>query len=234
MSARQWIAGAGVLAAFCLVPLSVHAQTVRESAAGRALAASQRQLADLTAEFSLEIAGAGQDGRDLEAHGHVWLGSGRRYRVEYDRPEVQVLVSDGKQRWLYLKQINQVQRQPLPPAGSSNELFLELGGGLPAVLAQCWVERLADEGASQVYDLMPQAGSGLDFSSARLWVSGPLRLPRRIMIEGARRVNVEFIAPKAHTRAELARRPGAGVPAERFRFTPPPNAEVVEPIVTTP
>lgn len=209
------------------------AQAATGSAAAE-LARAQKEIANLTAEFTLFISGSGPKGRDLEAHGRVWLGPGRRYRVEYDRPEEQVLVSDGTRRWLYLKKIAQVQVQPLPPPGSASELFLELGGGLPSLLERCRVEWLADAGDQRTYVLTPRPNSGLDFSRARLRVAGPRLLPQRVEVEAARRIEVEFTGLVAHTHEEAARTPGATVPAERFRFTPPPGAEVIEPLVTAP
>jgi len=200
------------------------------SRAAQELVAAQKQIADLTANFSLTVPGAGKDGGDLQARGEIWLASGRRYRVEYSQPEAQILVSDGKQRWLYLKKINQVQVQRLPPAGNPGELFLELGGGLPSLIARCQVQRLDDEDGLRVYELVQRPGEPFQFRRARLWLTGDLLLPKRVEVEAARRMRVEFSQVSVHTQEALKQDPKVGVSPKQFTFTCPEGAEVIEPL----
>ncbi len=199
----------------------------------RKLVEAQQAIGDLQADFSLTIAGAAAGHQDLQAGGKLWLAPGRRYRVEYTRPETQLLVSNGSQRWLYLKKINQVQKQALPPEGSPSEFFLELGGGLATWLDRCQVSAIRVPGQSQdehVFELVPRPGQDLSFTRARLWLSGKQLLPRRVVVEAARRVTAEFSRVRVHTRRQLKRDPAAGLPASLFAFTPPPDAEVIEPL----
>lgn len=203
---------------------------VKSRRAAQELATAQKCIADITGEFALTVRGAGRDGGDMKARGRVWLASGRRYRVEYTEPEAQLLVSNGKQRWLYMKKINQVQIQELPPAGNPSELFLELGGGLPVLISRCLVRRLPDEAGARVYELTPRAGEDLQFQRARLHLTGDKLLPKRVDVDAARQVSVEFTDVSAHTRAEVEARPQTGLPASLFTFTPPEGAEVIEPL----
>jgi outer membrane lipoprotein-sorting protein len=201
------------------------------SVEGQALMEAQQGIGDLTANFALIIAGAGKNGDDFTAQGKMWLTTGRQYAVQYEQPERQRLVSNGAKRWLYLEKINQVQIQSLPPAGNPNDFFLELGGGLPALIKQCDVTLFAVEksmpGVSG-YTLIPRPGVPLSFSQAQLWVKGKYLVPVRVVVQAARQVRVEFSDVKIHTLEELVRDPGKGVPTSTFRFEPPKDAEVIE------
>jgi outer membrane lipoprotein-sorting protein len=202
-----------------------------QNRAAQEIITAQERLAEVAADFKLTVAGAARGAADLVAEGQVWLASGRRYRVQYRKPEVQVLVSDGRQRWLYLKKINQVQIQPLPPAGNPSEFFLELGGGLPALVTRCHVRRLPEDGGARVYELTPRPGSELQFQTARLWLAGDNLLPRRVEVKAARRVRVDFTRVTAHTRKNVAAHPDLALDPDTFLFTPPQGAEVIEPLM---
>jgi|GEM_PF-5431108 len=212
-------------------PLPAGKQTPAEE-----LSAAQKAIGDLTADFTLTISGAGQGGQDVNAQGKVWLASGRRYRVQYFQPERQLLVSDGTKRWLYLEKINQVQIQALPASGDANEFFLELGGGLPALVERCLVTRLAapkkdSHGKAEpgpAYALVPKPGSGLNFQQARIWLSAEDQLPRRVVVEAGHRVEARFKNVAVHSQKDLLQDPDAGLPATLFTFAPPKDAEVIE------
>ncbi len=199
--------------------------------AAERLRGAQEKIGDLTADFALTISGAARGGQDLIAQGKIWLASGRRYAVEYQEPEPQSLVSDGTRRWLHLKKINQVQIQSLPPAGSPNDLFLELGGGLITLLSSCQVTSipaLPDKPETVGFELTPRAGTNLAFKKARLWLGGKEQYPVRVVVEAARQVRADFRNVSVHTMQELIQDPEQGLPASVFTFTPPPDAEVIE------
>lgn len=200
------------------------------SAADR-LRTAQETIGDLEADFVLTISGAARGGQDMIAQGKVWLASGRRYAVEYQEPEQQRLVSNGIRRWLHLIKINQVQIQSLPPAGSPNDFFLELGGGLATLLSSCSVKdipALPKKPQTVGFELTPRAGTDLTFQKARLWLSGKDRHPVRVVVEAARQVRADFSNVSVHTVVELLKEPEKGLPASLFIFTPPPDAEVIE------
>jgi outer membrane lipoprotein-sorting protein len=150
--------------------------------------------------------------------------------VQYTQPERQLLVSDGKQRWLYLEKINQVQIQALPPAGDANEFFLELGGGLPALVARCQVKRLAAEETKEqrAYQLTPRPNESLQFQQVKIWISRADQLPRRVVVEAERRVEARFKNISIHTLKQLSQAPDKGLPPSRFTFQAPKDAEVIE------
>jgi len=205
--------------------------TAENNPVARELVAAQETIGDLTADFTLIISGAGKDGSDFTAQGKMWLTTGRRYAIQYEQPERQRLISDGTKRWLYLEKINQVQIQSLPPAGNPNDFFLELGGGLPALIKQCEVKRFAvKKNLSGItgFELTPRAGTSLGFKRARLWLQGKHLLPVRVVVEAARQVRVEFRNVKIHTLQELLHDPEQGLPASIFTFSPPQDAEVIQ------
>ncbi len=196
---------------------------VKPSQAAEEINAAQRAIKDLSADFSFKIIGAARQGQDFAAQGKVWMASGRRYRVQYEQPERQLLVSDGTKRWLYLEKINQVQIQALPLAPDPNDIFLELGGGLPKLILQCRVKRLATDAPEKKgirqYELIPREGEDLGFTRVLLWLEGKNLLPRRVEIEAARYVQVEFKNVKINHKP---------TPVSLFNFTPPAKAEVIE------
>lgn len=205
--------------------------SVKLSAAARELSEAQEAIGDLTADFTLIIAGAAKDGGDFTAQGKMWLTTGRRYAVQYEEPERQRLISNGKKRWLCLEKINQVQIQSLPPAGNPTDFFLELGGGLPALIKQCQVKRFkVNNGRSDTFgfELVPLAGTNPGFQKVQLWLQGKQLLPLRVVVAAARQVRVEFRKVSIHTVQELLRDPEKGVPASRFTFEPPADAEVIQ------
>ncbi len=195
----------------------------------QSLAEAQQKIGDLTADFDLTIHGGGAKGGAWKAKGKIVLATGRRYRVDYVSPEVQNLVSDGKQRWLYLQKINQVQKQNLPAAGNPREFFLELGGGLADLLQRCQVTQVIKKGETWEYDCRPRAGEALDFQRARIRVEGPMKLPSRVEIDAAKPVVVVLKHVRIHTR-EALQKGQKGVSDAIFKFTPPADAEVIEPI----
>jgi outer membrane lipoprotein-sorting protein len=199
--------------------------------AAQQLREAQDAIGDLEADFALTVSGAGPGGKDLVARGKAWLAPGRRYKVEYQEPDVQQLISNGTRRWLYLEKINQVQVQSLPPAGNASELFLELGGGLAALLSRCDVRALpatADRPQERGFELTPRANAGLGFKRASLWMAGKPLVPVRIAVAAERNVAAEFRNVKIHTQEDLLRDPESGLPATWFEFTPPAGAEVIE------
>jgi outer membrane lipoprotein carrier protein len=195
---------------------------VRPSPAADEITTAQQAIKNLTADFSFKIIGAARAGQDFAAQGKVWLASGRRYRVQYEQPERQLLVSDGTKRWLYLEKINQVQIQALPSVLEPNDIFLELGGGLPKLISQCRVKRLAADvkkNGIRQYELIPREGEALGFTRVLLWLGGKYLLPCRMEIEAARRVQVEFGNVKINYNP---------MSSAWFNFTPPAEAEVIE------
>jgi outer membrane lipoprotein-sorting protein len=219
-------------AAWAAAPEAAGASGTAYAAEVEALAQAQERIGDLSAEFALTVKGGAGPGRALKAKGKIYLAAGRRYRVEYTSPETQLLVSDGRQRWLYLKKINQVQKQALPPAGNPSEFFLELGGGLADLLRRSQITRVVkDAGAPGrwEYDCKPLPGESLTYHRARIWVQGEDKLPARVEIDADKPVSVALSHVKIHTRTDL-QNGAAGLPTQLFEFKPPADADVVEPL----
>jgi outer membrane lipoprotein-sorting protein len=60
-------------------------------------------------------------------------------------------------------------------------------------------------------------------------VRGDARLPERVELDGDKPVSVTLSHVAVHTRAEL-QKGKAGLSASLFEFTPPADADVVEPL----
>ncbi len=202
---------------------------VELSAAARALTRAQSRLLFIQADFKMTVDDAKTAKPFLNASGEVWLANERRYRVQYQTPQRQLLVSNGHQRWLYLQAINQVQLQALPPQGNPTEFFLELGGGLARLVKHARVTR-RQEGNLEVYTLIPESGQDSLYKKAVLWTKGKNSLPVKLMVLAERRVQVSFelkqvkLAGENLTASEKA----------LFQFQIPKDAEVIEMLAPMP
>ena len=65
------------------------------------------QTKDFTANFQ-QSTNIGSLGRSQKAHGRVYLKKPGMMRWEYEKPEEQLIVSNGKLLWIYDPSLNQV------------------------------------------------------------------------------------------------------------------------------
>lgn len=138
-----------------------------------------------------------------------------RFRFAYEKPFEQLIVSDGAKVWLHDIDLNQVTVRAMDQAL----------GGTPAAL-------LAGGALDKDFDLVAQpARDGLDWvlatpkardgsvASLRVGFRGPVLAALEIVDAFGQRSTLQFSKVQQ----------GLALPAERFRFTPPPGADVVGP-----
>ena len=137
-----------------------------------------------------------------------------RFRFVYAKPFDQVIVSDGQKVWIYDADLNQV----------SSRRFTQALGATPAAL-------LAGGELSRDFDLSAlPAKDGLEWAQATPKAKDGAFQSMRIGFRGGQLEAVEIVdgfAQRSVLRfTQFA--PNADVPAERFRFTVPPGADVLE------
>jgi outer membrane lipoprotein carrier protein len=137
-----------------------------------------------------------------------------RFRFDYLKPYPQQIVSDGKQVWMYDPDLNQVSVRRVDQA---------LGATPAALLAGAALERdftLSDEpdrdGLAWVRATPKAADGGFQ------WMAVGFRGDTLVVVEILDRFG-------QRTRLKLDRfEPGVVLPPERFHFTPPAGADVVQ------
>ena len=137
-----------------------------------------------------------------------------RFRFAYDKPAEQLIVSDGQKVWVYDADLNQATSRPLAKA---------LGQTPAALLAGASPEQdfaLSDEGARDGLEWLrasPKQRGGAGFQALRIGFRGKDLAAVEIVDNFGQRSLLQFGAWAAAPPA-----------AERFRFSTPQGAEVVE------
>ena len=178
-------------------------------------------LRDLTASFTQESRVASL-GRTRTRAGRLFFQAPGRMRWEYDGPDPQLIVADGKQLWFHRPERKQVVVQPMDAAFTRQTPLLFLFGRGDFAAEFTWEER----------DLAPGAGGAVsialrprveapDLSRLVLEVvAGECRLAGTIVEDAFGNVTrLVFSGERADT----------GLDAGLFRFSPPKGTEVVRP-----
>ena len=138
-----------------------------------------------------------------------------RFRFAYSKPFEQLIVSDGSKVWLHDIDLNQV----------SVRLLDQALGGTPAAL-------LAGGSLEKDFELAAQpAKDGLDWVQATPRTKDGSVTQLRVGFRGKELAALEIIDAFGQ-RSQLlftAVQQGLALPAERFRFVPPPGADVIGP-----
>ena len=137
-----------------------------------------------------------------------------RFRFAYVKPFEQLIVADGQKVWMHDPELNQVSSRRLADALGATPAALLAGGSLEPEFTL----------AAQ-----PSEG-GLDWALATPRAQdGPFR-SRRVGFRGRELSRVEIVdAFGQRSVLEFSQfAANAAMPAERFRFVPPPGADVVE------
>ena len=136
-----------------------------------------------------------------------------RFRFAYVKPYEQLIVSDGQKVWLFDTDLNQVTVRPYDQA---------LGATPAALLAGSSLERdfelkaLPDEGGLHWAQALPRAKEG-SFQSLKIGFLGKALAAIEIVDAFGQRSRLDFTQLEAN----------AALAAERFRFVPPPGADVL-------
>lgn len=179
-------------------------------------------LRDLTAAFSQESRVASL-GRNRKRAGRLYFQAPGRMRWEYDAPEPQVIVADGKQLWFYRPQRRQVVVQPLDAAFTRQTPLLFLLGRGEFAAEFTWDEReLAPDAVGLLSIALRPRVESRDLSRLVVEVAGGgvCRLAGTIVEDAFGNVtHLAFSGERANT----------GLAAGLFTFAPPEGVEVVRP-----
>ena len=165
------------------------------------------------AEFTQTVSSA--DGqRKRSSSGSFEFERPNRFRFAYAKPFEQLIVSDGQKVWIHDLDLNQVSVRKLSQALGATPAALLAGGAL-----------------DDDFVLAPQpARDGLEWALATPRAKdGPFQ-SMRVGFRGKELAAVEITDSFGQVSLlQFSRyRPGTPVVAERFRFVPPPGADVIE------
>lgn len=157
-----------------------------------------------------------EDGAVLASStGDFWIRRPDRFRWAYRQPYEQLVVSDGRTIWIHDPDLEQVTRRAAGAAlaGTPAALLSRDRSAMDGFEIQALGQQ---DGASQ-WRLVPRSDEG-DFREVRLWLRAavPIRLEFTDQLGGTTRID---LIDSVHD---------AEIDPERFRFTPPPGAEVVD------
>lgn len=119
MSTKQLFFIALALAAFCATAAEP------DAAAAQKLQGYLDSLTTFEARFTQKISGAQSDGE--ESSGRFALQRPGRLRWDYEKPQMQVIVTDGKSLWVYDKEMQQVTVKAIDAALAATPAMLLAG-----------------------------------------------------------------------------------------------------------
>jgi outer membrane lipoprotein carrier protein len=168
----------------------------------------------LSAEFSQVVRNREGDVVD-RASGKLSLSRPDRFRWDYEKPYLQIIVADGKQLWLYDSDLEQVTVRALEQGlGSTPAMLLSGSGKVGDAFASSAVQR---QGDWTWYRLVPkQQGSDFEQVSLAFGRKGELAAMELRDKLGQTTV-IEFGALRRNTALDQ----------RLFRFEPPPGADVI-------
>jgi outer membrane lipoprotein carrier protein len=137
-----------------------------------------------------------------------------RFRFAYAKPFEQTIVGDGEKVWIYDADLNQVSSRKLGQALGATPAALLAGGGL-----------------ERDFDLSPlPAKDGLEWAEAKPKAKDGAFQSVRVGFQGSTLAALEIV--DSFGQRSLLRfsafAPNVSIPAETFRFTVPPGADVIE------
>ena len=147
-------------------------------------------------------------------HGSFEFSRPNRFRFSYVKPFEQVIVGDGQKVWIYDADLNQV----------SSRKFSQALGATPAAL-------LAGGSLEQDFDLASlPAKDGLDWAQATPKAKEGAFQSVRIGFRGKELAALEIIDSFGqHSMLQFSQMAAnVPVPADSFKFTVPPGADVIE------
>ncbi len=137
-----------------------------------------------------------------------------RFRFEYTRPFEQIIVADGEKVWIFDAELNQASSRRLAQALGATPAALLAGGSLDADF------ELRNDGSADGLDwalALPRAKDG-PFERMRVGFRAGTLAAVEIVDSFGQRSRLSFTDFAAN----------ASFPATRWRFTPPPGADVIE------
>jgi outer membrane lipoprotein carrier protein len=137
-----------------------------------------------------------------------------RFRFAYSKPYEQLIVADGEKVWLYDADLNQVTVRPFTQALGATPAALLAGGA--AIDKDFELTGLPDEGGLQWVQALPRVKEG-SIQSLKVGFRGNALAAVEIVDGFGQRSRLDFGPIEANV----------ALAAERFRFSPPPGADVI-------
>ncbi len=138
-----------------------------------------------------------------------------RFRFAYSKPFEQLIVSDGQKVWLHDVDLNQVSVRMLDQALGATPAALLAGGTLERDFA---LSALPDRDGLAWAQATPRAKDA-NLGELRVGFRGKLLAAMEIVDAFGQQSLLQFSAVEQ----------GLALPAERFRFVPPPGVDVIGP-----
>lgn len=143
-----------------------------------------------------------------------------RFRFAYNAPFEQLIVGDGKQVWLYDKDLEQVTVRPMDQAlGATPAALLSSGGALEKDFALKNLPASAAPAGAGIewVEAVPKAKDG-QFQSVRIGFKGKQLATLEILDGFGQRSRLDFAGFEANL----------NLPAARFQFEPPKGVDVLK------
>src|SRR5689334_5113529 len=113
------------LLALLLVSMSAMGAEPGDAAAAQKLQKYLEALTSFEARFVQRISGAQSDGE--ESSGRFFLQRPGRLRWDYEKPQMQVIVTDGQRLWVYDQELKQVTVKAIDAAIAATPAMLLAG-----------------------------------------------------------------------------------------------------------
>ncbi len=172
-----------------------------------------REVKSGRAAFTQTVTSA-DGGRSKLSSGDFEFSRPNRFRFAYTKPYQQLIVADGQKVWLYDPDLNQASSRRIDQALGATPAALLAGASLEPDFALSPLPSL--QGVDWVL-ATPRVKDGA-FQALRVGFRGPALVAVEITDSFGQRSRLDFGAFAAN--ATLA--------AERFRFTPPAGADLIE------
>jgi outer membrane lipoprotein carrier protein len=174
------------------------------------------RLTDLAATFEQVSLWQGVE-EPVVSRGSLSLKLPDRVRLDYREPDGDVLVSDGRVLWTYVKSLRQAVRTELDSTG------YHVGRLLLAFLEEsAGVERIGEEtvdGKAAVHYRVLWTGNPFQLADLRVWISRAEGHVVRFEFEDSQGNRTKYVFSKIRTDRGLGER--------LFDFAPPPGTDVV-------
>lgn len=167
-----------------------------------------------TASGSFQQTVSRQGKRTSQSGGTFEFARPGKFRWTYDRPYEQLIVGDGTKVWIFDRDLNQVIVRKLDAALGSTPAALLAGDN--ALEANFTLTDGGEEGGIEYVNALPKSTES-QFSRVRLGLQE--NLPRSMELTDAFGQTTLLLFGTVERNPKLA--------ADRFRFTPPPNSDVV-------
>ena len=209
----------GILSVILCIPFSSSAAELPLQELIDGIQKEYNRSEDLKADFTQEAYNRAV-GRSQKAKGTVYLKKPNLMRWDYAEPDLQHFVIDGDTFWWYTPENNQVIKQPASTSFDSKIPLSFLGGvgNLQQDFHISYAKKEASGKGRVALLLLPRKQGG--------------NLKQLIMeVEGfeIRQVSMEDAYGNLTTLVLSNMRINQKIAAERFRFVPPPGAQVISP-----